>query len=203
MGGTGIDDLSDHPLALLPGSRQTLRPRKDPDKQLGTVFGILIGAAWVGEILLGNLGGTTVLGNLREHYAQIDHLAASFAVGAVALTATGTFLAASEAGWAVSGIRVGIRSGIVSGAIVFVTLMCVVWLFHDAMMLDTANVREFARRAHRMPTTAELSSFLYWDAFAGAVNHLWIGPLLGVTVGGASAVVGKLAYVDKGPRAEG
>ncbi len=77
----------------------------------------------------------------------------------------------------------------------FVTLICIVMLFHDAMMLDTTNIREFAARAHHIPTTAELSSFLYWDAIGGAVNHLWIGPLLGVTVGGASAMLGKLEYI--------
>jgi hypothetical protein len=38
-----------------------------------------------------------------------------------------------------------------------------------------------------------LSSFLYWDGLGGSLNHIWIGPLLGVTVGAAGAVVGKLA----------
>jgi hypothetical protein len=41
--------------------------------------------------------------------------------------------------------------------------------------------------------TPELSSFIYWDMLGGALNHLWIGPLLGLTVGGIGAIAGKLA----------
>jgi hypothetical protein len=74
---------------------------------------------------------------------------------------------------------------------VFVTAIAMVILFHGALMQDPSNIHEFARSAHRAPTEAELSSFLYWDALGAALNHLWIGPLLGLTVGGIGAVIGK------------
>jgi hypothetical protein len=48
---------------------------------------------------------------------------------------------------------------------------------------------------------AELSHFLYFDALAGGVNHLWIGPLLGVTVGALGAVAGRAAGNDVKPSA--
>jgi hypothetical protein len=60
------------------------------------------------------------------------------------------------------------------------------------MMKDPSNIHEFARSAHRPPTEAELSDFLYWDALAGGVNHISIGPLLGLTIGGIGALIGKL-----------
>jgi hypothetical protein len=41
--------------------------------------------------------------------------------------------------------------------------MGMVTLFHSALMQDPSNIHEFARTAHRAPTEAELSSFLYWD----------------------------------------
>jgi hypothetical protein len=65
-------------------------------------------------------------------------------------------------------------------------------LFHGAMMQDASNTHEFARSAHRSPTEAELSRFLYWDALGGGLNHIWIGPMLGITVGGIGAIIGKL-----------
>jgi hypothetical protein len=64
-------------------------------------------------------------------------------------------------------------------------------LFHDAMMLDPSNIHELSRGAQRLPTQAELSAFLYWDAIGGGFNHIWIGPLLGITFGGIGAMVGK------------
>jgi hypothetical protein len=70
-------------------------------------------------------------------------------------------------------------------------------LFHDAMMKDPSNIHEFARGAHRPPTDGELSDFLYSDAIAGGVNHIWIGPLLGLTVGGLGALIGKVAHKDR------
>jgi hypothetical protein len=94
-------------------------------------------------------------------------------------------------------LRVGVWSGLPSGAIVFVTPMSVVILFHGALMKDPSNMHELARAAHRAPTEAELSNFLYPDALAGALNHLWIGPLFGLTVGGIGAVFGKWQHDEE------
>jgi hypothetical protein len=164
------------------------------EKRLSTIFGFLIGGIWVGEILLGNLGGTPVLGNLRDVHPHVYALAGWFALGAVVVTGIAGLIAAYLTGRVSTALRVGVWSGLLSGCIVFVTGMIVVILFHAALMKDPSNIREFARTAHRPPSEAELSRFLYWDALGGVVNHLWIGPLLGLTVGGIGAILGKLAH---------
>ncbi len=146
----------------------------------------------MGEVLLGNLGGTSVLGNLRDFHPGVYCLAPWFALGAVGVTAFGGFVAAYRTLSIVVALRVGLWSGLISGVITLVTLVSILVLFHDAMMKDPSNVHEFARGAHRVPAEAELSSFIYTDGLAGGVNHLWIGPLLGITVGGLGAVMGKL-----------
>jgi hypothetical protein len=169
----------------------------DMEKRLSIVFGLLIGGMWMGEILLGNLGGTSVFGNLRDAHPRVYATAGWFALGAVVVAGIGGLVAAYRTGRIALALRVGVWSGLLSGAIVFVTLMSVVILFHDALMKDPSNIHEFARTAHRAPTEAELSDFLYRDALGGALNHLWIGPLLGLTVGGIGAVFGKWQHDEE------
>jgi hypothetical protein len=156
-------------------------------------FGILIGGMWMGEVLLGNPGGTSVLGNLRDLHPRVYAMAPRFALGAVGLTALAGLVAAYRTGSMGAALRVGIWRGVISGAITCATLVPITILFHDAMMQDPSNIHEFARSAHRAPTEAELSNFLYWDALGGGLNHIWIGPVLGITVGGIGAIIGKLA----------
>ena len=160
-------------------------------KRLAIIFGLLIGAMWMGEVLLGNLAGTSVLGNLRDFHPSIYALAPLLAWGAVAVTAMGGLVAAYRTGSIGVALRVGLWSGLISGAITLAVGMSLVLFFHDAMMKDPSNIHEFARSAHRVPSEAELSRFLYWDMLGGGLNHMWIGPLLGVTVGGIAAVGGK------------
>jgi hypothetical protein len=149
---------------------------------------------WIGEIILGNLGGTPVFGNLRVVRPNVYALAGWFALGAVAVTGIGGLVAAYRTGSMSAGLRVGFWSGLLSGGIAFVTIVILVTLFHDALMKDPSNVQEFARTAHRAPTEVELSKFLFWDGLAGAFNHLWIGPLLRLAVGGIGAVAGKSTH---------
>jgi hypothetical protein len=161
------------------------------EKRLSITFGLLIGAMWAGQILIGNLGGTTVFGHLRDMHPRVYALGGWCAAGAVVLAGLAGLVAAYWTGRIPVALRVGVWSGLLSGGIVFVTLMSVVILFHGAMMGDPSNIHEFARTAHRVPAETELSSFLYRDALGGALNHLWIGPLLGLTVGGIGSIFGK------------
>jgi hypothetical protein len=32
---------------------------------------------------------------------------------------------------------------------------------------------------------------MLWDAFGAGVNHMWVGPLLGITIGAVAAAGGK------------
>ena len=104
----------------------------------------------------------------------------------------GGLVAAYRIGSVAAGLRVGVWSGLISGAIAFPTGVTIVILFQNAMMKDPSNIHEFSLSAHRSPTEAELSDFLYSDMVGGMVAHLFIGPLLGVTVGGIGAIIGKL-----------
>ena len=150
----------------------------------------------MGEILAGNLGGTSVFGNLRDVHPRVYSMAGWFALGAVCVTGICGLLAAYRTGRISAALRVGVWSGLLSGGIVFVTGRGTVILFHDALMRDPSNIHEFARTPHRAPTEAELSSFIYWDMLGGALNHLWIGPFLGLTVGGIGAILGKLLLLS-------
>ncbi len=170
------------------------------EKKLSAIFGLLIGGMWMSEILLGNLGGTSVFGNLRDVHPRVYSKANWFALGALGATGIGGLVAAYRTGRISAALRVGFWSGLLSGGIVFVTIVSMVTLFHGALMQDPSNLREFARTAHHAPTAAELSSFLYWDALGGALNHLWIGPLLGLTVGGIGALIAKLLVRCAGAR---
>jgi hypothetical protein len=161
------------------------------EKKLSIIFGLLIGGMWMGEILLGDLGGTSVVGNLRDVHPSVYALAGWFALGAVGVSGLGGLVAAYRTGRISAALRVGVWSGLLSGGIVFVTGIGIVILFHGAMMQDASNIHEFARTAHRVPSEAELSRFLYWDALGGVLNHFWIGPLLGLTVGGVGAIIGE------------
>jgi hypothetical protein len=170
------------------------------ERKLSIIFGLLIGGMWMGEVLLGNLGGTSVLGNLRDVHPRVYAMAGWFGLGAVGVTAMGGAITAYRTGRISVALRVGVWSGLLSGAIVFLTLMSMVILFHDALMKDPSNIHEFARTAHRVPTESELSTFLYRDALGGALNHLWIGPLLGLTVRGVGAIFGKWQHNEERAR---
>ena len=167
------------------------------EKRLSIIFGLLIGGMWMGEILLGNLCGTAVFRKLRDVHPRVYAMAGWFAVGAVGVTGMGGAVTAYRTGRISVALRVGVWSGLLSGAIVFVTLMSMVMLFHKALMKDPSNIHEFARTAHRAPTEAELSNFLYRDALGGALNHLWIGPVLGLTVGAVGAIFGKWQHDEE------
>ena len=156
------------------------------EKRLSIIFGLLIGAMWMGEVLLGNLAGTSVLGNRRISSARLRSPPRLHA--RVGVTAMGGFVAAYRTSSIGVALRVGLWSGLLSGAITLLTIVSVVIVFHDALMKDPANIREFAHSAHRVPSEAELSQFIIRDGLAGGVNHVWIGPLLGITVGGIGAV---------------
>lgn len=156
-------------------------------------YGLLIGAMWVGEIIVGNLGGTAILGNIRDSHPAIYAMAPRFALAAVIITGVAGLVAAYRTGSIQVALRVGVWSGLISGAIACVVVILVTILFHKAMMSDASNIHEFSLTAHRAPSQAELSSFLYRDALGGGLNHLWIGPLLGVIVGGFGAILGRSA----------
>lgn len=151
-------------------------------RRLNLIFGLFIGVMWMGEIIFGNLGDTTVLGNFRTfHFHAYRVVGWSFISGAVLLTGFAGLFGAYRSCSIHKGLSVGVWSGLISGAMTFTTIMVLTILFRNALLLAPSNVKEFAGSAEAM----------FGNAFWAGFNHMWIGPLLGVTLGGVGAVAGK------------
>jgi hypothetical protein len=150
-------------------------------RRLILIFGVLIGLMWMGEVVVGNLGDTVILGNVRTfHFHAYRVIGWSFVSGALALTVIAGLVGAYRIGGIQAGLSVGVWSGLMSGAITLVTILVVTVLFRNSLLMAPSNIAEFAGSAPRM----------YSDALVAGVNHLWIGPLLGLTLGWVGAIVG-------------
>jgi hypothetical protein len=141
----------------------------------------------MGYVLALNLDGIAVFGNSMHVYAMTPW----FVAGAIALTALSGFVAAHRTGCMSVAMGVAFWSGVISAAITIVTVIVINILFHNAMMQDPATIREFIRAVHHTPSNTELSDFILTDALGGCAMQLWIGPLLGLVIGGTGALVGK------------
>ena len=68
-------------------------------RRLNLICGLLVGVIWMGEVIFGNLGDTTVLGNVRTfHFGAYRVVGWAFISGALALTAGAGFLGAYRTG---------------------------------------------------------------------------------------------------------
>ena len=138
-------------------------------------------------VLISDLGGTSVFGSSTHVYAMTPWFVAS----AIAFTALSGFLAAYWTGSVGTAIGVAFWSGVIGAAITIVTVIGVNVLFHDVLMQDPSNIGAFLRAVHHKPTNTELSDFIWTDALGGCAIQLWIGPLLGLVIGGTAALVGR------------
>jgi hypothetical protein len=154
------------------------------------VFGTLIGLMWIGEVVVGNLGDTKVLGSIRTVHPKLYRDTAGCCVlGVLILTGSAGFFGAHQTGEIRTGVQVGFWSGLISGAITLAALMIVTFVFLDALMSAPSNIAEFAGQPRG--SSLGFARWLYLDALAGGLNHLWIGPMLGLVIGGAGAILGK------------
>jgi hypothetical protein len=97
---------------------------RHPIHPLSLFFGLLIGAMWMGEVLFGNLGDTSVLGNVQTlHFHAYRLVVWSFVCGALVFTALSGFYTAYLTGNVLAALRVGIWSGLISGAITIAALI--------------------------------------------------------------------------------
>jgi hypothetical protein len=156
------------------------------ERNMSWIFGSLMGSMWMGYVLALNLDG--LLGRSTHAYA----LTPWFLAGAMVFTASSGFLAAYWTGSGGTAMGVAFWSGVISAAITIVTVIVINTLFHDVMMQDSSTIRAFIRAVHHAPTNTELSDFIWTDALGGCVMQLWIGPLLGLVIGGPGALVGKI-----------
>ncbi|HEY1948207.1 MAG TPA: hypothetical protein VGG97_14445 [Bryobacteraceae bacterium] len=143
-------------------------------RRLRLLFGFLIGAMWMGEVLFGNLGDTALLGNVRTfHFHAYRAIGWSFVCGALAFTALGGFYSAYRTGDFLVALQVAIWSGLISGAITLTTLLAMTAFFLDALQrlessLDRTWAGHYLRRNWRLNRKAILSK----TAFRGCLKPL-------------------------------
>jgi len=157
-------------------------------RRLIWIFGLLIGIAWMGEILFGNLGDTPLLAAFRtSHLHGYGTMVWGFVSGAVALTALAGLVAAYQIGKFRKAVFISVCSGSVSGVIVLGGLMSMEVVFHNALRQSPSVLSEFATSGQ-----TDLSLFMYGDALVAGIAHVLIGPALGITVGAVGATIGML-----------
>jgi hypothetical protein len=92
----------------------------------------------------------------------------------------------NQTGTLSSSIIAGLWNGMISGLITFVALMFIRFAFPHAALLDPENVRALTARG-----VTDIYAVSVGDSLVGAINHLWIGSLIGVMCGGIGAAFGK------------
>jgi len=144
----------------------------------GAIWGVLVGGFWLVEALAGNLGF-----DLVTSWVRLAYYGAIFAVLALTFVAGG--YAGLRTGRIAAGTLAGLWSGLISGLIACIVLVSMTYLFMGMLQLDPQNIQEFGRNG-----APDLATSIVGESLAGGINHLWLGPLLGVALGTVGGVVG-------------
>ncbi len=133
----------------------------------GAAWGLVFGVLWLVEVLAGNLSFAIATSWVRLAYygAMLAVLVLTLAAGAYAALRTGRIAA---------GTLVGFWSGLISGLITFIILLCVTYLCMGMLQHDPQNIQEFQRSG-----APDLATSIVAESLAGGINHLWLGPLVG------------------------
>jgi hypothetical protein len=158
-------------------SQLTRRGLRFGELSTGTKSGLLVGVFW---ILLGT-GADLGVGAAAIVFGPVI-LLLMLMTGMTVGERTGNIRPA---------LRTALHSGLLSGAICFIGFLAATAVFLNVMMRDPANVRDFVRHTGHLPARIELWKFLYRDALGGALNMLWISPMLTILFGGAGGVLGR------------
>jgi hypothetical protein len=146
-------------------------------RRLSLLFGFLIGAMWMGEVLFGNLGDTALLGNVRTfHFHAYRAIGWSFVCGALAFTALGGFYSAYRTGDFLAALQVAIWSGLISGAITLTTLLAMTAFFLDALQQSPSDLAEFARSGEKF--FALFISRRAGGRLESSLDRTWVGHYL-------------------------
>ena len=144
----------------------------------GLFFGLVIGLLWVIEVVTGNLNFANAdWANVLYFGSMLVVLIVTFAAG---------FRGAQQSARTIAGIQVGLWSGMISSLITFIALMLITYLFQAKLQAIPQNMQEYLRSG-----APDFTTYLVSDSLAGATNHLWIGPFLGLVIGGIGSVIGK------------
>jgi hypothetical protein len=156
-----------------------LIPESASYSRLATFFGMAMGGCWVMEVVAGNCGvGLGLVGATLFYRTPIAAVVILNLVVAVA--------AAAKTCRLLAGIGAGVESGMVSGLIAMLALTCLIVFGMKILIADPANVREFVRSNRQ-----DLTLFITREYLFAGVNHLWIGLLGGLILGGAGGAIGR------------
>lgn len=157
--------------------------------RLSWLFGLGIGAAWMTEVLAGNIGNT---GSTAQHLiyraATLFAFSLPFVAGIGGALRTGTIRA---------GAAVGFWSGLLSGLVTLLTLMIVTYTFMDVFQHDPQMIREYTHSRE-----ANLATYIVGDLLVAGCSHLLlIGVLWGTALGTLGAGLGARIARRDGKRA--
>lgn len=145
---------------------------------LGTIFGLLFGLLWIVELWVGNLGYG------GPDWFKLIYFGSFFSV--LALTVVAGLLATLRTGRVETGIMVGLWSGLVSGLITFLAILFIITNYMVVLQQDPENVQQFIRS--KLP---DIQTFIVGDFMEAAINHLWLGPVVGAGLGAFGGWIGK------------
>jgi hypothetical protein len=156
-----------------------------PALRWGTLCGLGAGLGWMIEVAAGNLAVGQSWQLVAYFGGTLMALALTLAAGVAGALTTRSFR---------GGLVAGVWSGIMSGLIGCLALLALPHLFLDALRRDPQTLAEFARSR-----ASNLATYIAGDFSAGAINHLLIGLLLGLTLGVLGAAIGVGAARDTSP----
>lgn len=145
--------------------------------QLGMVFGLLCGGLWIIELVAGNLMDST------SPAVQLLYRGSTIAV--LIVSGIAGYVVARRTNNLSDSVLAGLWNGMISGLITFLALMFITFAFQGSLQANPDTVREVMRGG-----VSDFASATVSDSLAGAINHLWIGPLIGVICGGIGGAVG-------------
>ena len=143
----------------------------------GAIFGLLVAAMWMIEIVAGNILDTSIT------WVRLLYYGATFAVLVITLAAG--IIGGQRSGRFTTGALLGAWSGLVSGLLVFLFGMAMGVLAQPALQQDSQTIAQFQRSG-----APDLTTYLVSDWLVALTNHLWIGPLLGVVLGSIGGFIG-------------
>ena len=150
-------------------------PDAAADVVVGGRFGIAVAGFWILEIVAGN-----VLGN--HPYTQAIYMAAL--LGVVVSSACAGWVASSRSGRFTDGVTAGLWSGVTSGWVPLVSLLLIAVLLPGTVGADPQNIAQASHAG-----ASNVLEFAIGDDLVAGINHLWLGPLLGLILGPIGAAV--------------
>jgi len=150
--------------------------------RLGTILGLLCGAAWILELGIANLN---LLDPAHDRPAQVLYFGTTAA--GMLLPVLAALLAARQTRQRRAGIVAGLRCGTLGGLLIFLAYTAMATLLLQAGQQEPQTLREFQRSG-----LANLPTFIVGDYLAAMIAHLWIGLITGLVGGAIGGLFGQI-----------